>query len=329
MGFLKGDDRRRIAKEKEQRLEELLAAVQEDAQRLSASLGEVKKELDDVVDESAGVSSVMQQFSASIQEMTSNIAEIANVMERLEDSFQNMNNEAQEGAEYAQNSNETAFATMRQSEQERTIVEQRASEVEKALAEKIEQSREAEQIMELTADIMNIADQTNLLALNASIEAARAGEAGKGFAVVADEITKLAASSRTTAEQIKGISHTVITAVAELAEESNKVVTFMREKTVGSYDQLVEVARNYQGDSKIMFDKMQDFSYLSKEFSDQVVDATVEIEAIQKAAQESADAVGQLSQNIEKISEHMSEIDRNYDGNGQLLQQLEQKINLR
>ena len=61
--------------------------------------------------------------------------------------------------------------------------------MERALGEKIEQSKEAEKIMALTADIMEIADQTNLLALNASIEAARARR-GKGFAVVADEITK-------------------------------------------------------------------------------------------------------------------------------------------
>lgn len=38
----------------------------------------------------------------------------------------------------------------------------------------------------------------------------------------------------------------------------------MKDKTMGSYDKLVEVGRKYQGDSKIMFDKMQDFSYVSQ-----------------------------------------------------------------
>ena len=88
-------------------------------------------------------------------------------------------------------------------EEEKKEIEDRANKVEIALKEKIEQSKEAEKIMDLTADIMEIADQTNLLALNASIEAARAGEHGKGFAVVADQIGKLATDSAQAAVNTK------------------------------------------------------------------------------------------------------------------------------
>ena len=314
------------AKKEQEEMKELLQSVLENAQNLAGSINKVGEKLHSATDSSVAISSVMQQFSATIQEITSNIMEVANVMTDMEQSFQKMNEEAQEGADYAQNSNASAYEIMKKSEEEKKEVEARADEVERALGEKIEQSKEAEKIMALTADIMELADQTNLLALNASIEAARAGEAGKGFAVVADEITKLAASSGATASQIKEISNTVITAVSDLANEANNVVSFMKERTIGSYTELVAVGRKYQDDSKIMFDKMQDFAHVSKELLDQVKDSNQSVEAINNAAQESVKGISDLTDNVANISEHMSVIQENNDNNDHFANDLIGKI---
>ena len=313
-------------KKEQEEMNELLQSVLENARNLAGSINKVGETLHSATDSSVAISSVMQQFSATIQEITSNIMEVANVMTDMEQSFQKMNEEAQEGADYAQNSNTSAYEIMKKSEEEKKEVEARADEVERALGEKIEQSKEAEKIMALTADIMEIADQTNLLALNASIEAARAGEAGKGFAVVADEITKLAASSGATASQIKEISNTVITAVSDLANEANNVVSFMKERTIGSYTELVTVGRKYQDDSKIMFDKMQDFAHVSKELLDQVKESNQSVEAINNAAQESVKGISDLTDNVANISEHMSVIQENNDNNDHFANDLIGKI---
>ena len=314
------------AKKEQEEMKELLQSVLENARNLAGSINKVGEKLHSATDSSVAISSVMQQFSATIQEITSNIMEVANVMTDMEQSFQKMNEEAQEGADYAQNSNASAYEIMKKSEEEKKEVEARADEVERALGEKIEQSKEAEKIMVLTADIMEIADQTNLLALNASIEAARAGEAGKGFAVVADEITKLAASSGATASQIKEISNTVITAVSDLANEANNVVSFMKERTIGSYTELVAVGRKYQDDSKIMFDKMQDFAHVSQELLDQVKESNQSVEAINNAAQESVKGISDLTDNVANISEHMSVIQENNDNNDHFANDLIGKI---
>lgn len=310
-----------------ERIYEVLKDVQKHSDNLAKSVEKMDANIGSTTDEAMNVSSVMQEISASVQEMTSNIMEISEVMEEMSQSFGDINAEAKDGAEYAENSNKDAYEIMTRSETERAQILKRAQEVEDALQEKITQSKQVEQIMNLTGDIIQIADQTNLLALNASIEAARTGEAGKGFAVVADEITKLAEDSMKTASQIKDISNTVITAVSELAEESGNVVEFMREKTVGSYTQLVEVGRKYQGDSKIMYDKMQDFSTLASSLSGQVDTTTHTIEAIKTAAQESEKAVMDSADSIARITQHMTDIRESSENNAQIAAALDSNIN--
>lgn len=300
--------------------------TKQDAQNLADSMEALYEQLSRVSGEVAGISGMMEEFNASITEMTSNIMEISSVMVSLEQSFQGMSEESKDGSDYAQNSNGDAYKIMKNSEQERREVENRALEVERALQQKIEQSRQAERIMDLTANIMEIADQTDLLALNASIEAAHAGEAGKGFAVVAEEIKKLASDSSETASQIKDISNIVVNAVSGLADESKNVVVFMKEKTMGSYGELVEVGRKYQGDSKVMFDKMQDFASLSKSLSEQVANSTHAIEAIRSAAQEVTDSVSEFTRNIASIEADMEDIQQKYQQSRQMCRNLQNDI---
>lgn len=291
-----------------QELKRLLEEARVNAKNLRKSLENIDTHMHGVSDHAGEIGSIMQEYGTSISQMNENISEIANVMEEMENSFEGMNEEAKDGARYAQNSNKAAYDIMMESENERREVEERANVVEKALMDKIEQSKEAEKILDLTANILEIADQTNLLALNASIEAAHAGDAGRGFAIVADEITKLAASSSETAEQIKEISASVLNAVSGLASEAENVVTFMKDKTMGSYDKLVEVGRKYQGDSKIMFDKMQDFSYVSQSLLEQVADSNKSVDAIRTAAGETEQSLNSIMDKMDEIDDSIKEI---------------------
>ena len=308
--FGKKNDELVISAAEKEKFQSVIAEVAENAKRLSESINKVNVFLGDMSKDTQDVSAVMSEEGASLHTMSDNVVEIAKVMADMEVAFEGMSEEAKDGADYAQNSNNEAYEIMVRSEEQRKEVEDRANAVEQALVQKIEQSKEAEKILDLTADIMEIASQTNLLALNASIEAARAGEAGKGFAVVADEITKLAASSSETANQIKVISNTVLTAVSELASEAENVVGFMKDKTMGSYAELVEVGRKYQSDSKIMFDKMQDFSFVAKNLLGQVEESTRAVESIKVASAESVDAVENLNENISNIADAIDEISR-------------------
>lgn len=312
--------------EEKNKVRKVFTDVENDAKGLATSIGNVNGRIKAVAGETTNMSCVMEEFNASLQEMSANITELSNSMEEMDESFVQMSEEAQDGKDYAQNSNNTAYDIMTRSENERRQVEAMAEEVEASMREKIRESKKAERILDLTRDIMEIAEQTNLLALNASIEAARAGDAGRGFAVVAGEITKLAASTKVTASEINDISNTVLTAVSQLAEEANKVVDFMKEKTVGSYSDLVEVGHKYQADSKIMFDKMQDFAYIAQSLSEQLDEATRTIDSIRTSATESASAVGEVTNSVLMISEEVDEIRESNEENDKLAEKLSKDI---
>tara|TARA_R110002167_G_scaffold44413_8_gene133630 strand:- start:1655 stop:2977 length:1323 start_codon:yes stop_codon:yes gene_type:complete len=83
----------------------------------------------------------------------------------------------------------------------------------------------AQNIIQLTSTVNEIADQTNLLALNAAIEAARAGEHGRGFAVVADEVRGLAGRSAEAAAEIENI-------VSDVVQGANKIDTLVNSTIV-------------------------------------------------------------------------------------------------
>ena len=314
-----------IQQERE-KVKAVFAEVQTDANTLANSIDDVAGRIGMVAEETTNMSSVMQEFTASLEEMSSNITEISDNMEEMDESFVQMSEEAQDGKDYAQDSNNTAYDIMKRSETQRREVEAMAEQVEASMREKIEESKKAERILDLTRDILEIADQTNLLALNASIEAAHAGDAGRGFAIVADEINKLSVMTSTTAKEISEISSTVLNAVTQLADEANKVVEFMKDKTVGSYTELVEVGHKYQGDSKIMFDKMQDFAYIASSLSESLDQATKTIETIRNSAMESANAVSEFTNSVLVISEEMEEIRENNEENDRIANKLNTSI---
>ena len=324
--FNRRKERDYALEQEKEKTREVFVDVQENAGNLASSISTVAGRIQSVAGETMNMSSVMEEFSASLEEMSANITELSDSMEEMDESFTQMSEEAQDGKDYAQDSNNTAYDIMTRSEAKRREVEAMAEQVEASMREKIEESKKAERILDLTRDILEIADQTNLLALNASIEAAHAGDAGRGFAIVADEINKLSIMTSTTAKEISEISSTVLNAVTQLADEANKVVEFMKDKTVGSYTELVEVGHKYQGDSKIMFDKMQDFAYIASSLSEQLDEATKTIESIRNSATESAHAVGEFTDSVLVISEEIDGIRQSNDENDRIASALSKKI---
>jgi methyl-accepting chemotaxis protein len=161
------------------------------AERIGATIGEIKASASEVTNASAEISSSTTDLSQRTEEQAASLEETSAAMEEISATVKN-------NAENAQAANQSASGT-------RTVADRGGQVVAKAVdaMAKIEES--SRKISDIIGVIDEIARQTNLLALNAAVEAARAGEAGRGFAVVASEVRSLAQRSSQAAKDIKDL----------------------------------------------------------------------------------------------------------------------------
>jgi methyl-accepting chemotaxis protein len=200
--------------------DELMLAMQDMVDRVSAALREVASVSDQVAIGGG-------QLSAASETMAQGATEQAASLEEVSSSINEFSSQTKMNAE---NANE-ASSIAKQATEASQKGDEDMQTLTKAMGEITESSRNISQIIKT---IDEIAFQTNLLALNAAVEAARAGAHGKGFAVVAEEVRNLAARSAKAAKETADMIELAIARAENGAESVGQAAERLKEILSGS-----------------------------------------------------------------------------------------------
>lgn len=233
-----------------------------------SSMNETFKEIKEATVQVKGGS---EQVASTAQTLSQGAAEQVSGIEELTASIGEINEEVQNSANNAKDTNKIAYDLGEQ-------IQGSNEKMKEMLYAMNEIENSSRNIKEVITTIDSIAEQTNLLALNAAIEAARAGEAGKGFAVVAEEVRKLAEESskavKNTAELIEGsmksvengkvIADTTAMSLVEVVDYTKNVVELVNNITKSLEEQALSIKQINGGIDQIA-DVVQSNSAISEE----------------------------------------------------------------
>lgn len=272
------------------------------------------------------VSATMEQMSAAMEESNAALEQVNNSIMLAYNAIEDIYQQSEDGSRSSDQIMRNASEVYDRAVQNREKAASQAAEMAQIVQEKIEKSREVEQIRELSKNIISITEETNLLALNASIEAARAGEAGRGFAVVADEIGKLATNSAGAATQIQKVTADVIASVDELAAEAEEMINFMNGTAMDGYEKLLETSENYRGDVGSMNEMMQKFASESREMRNSMDTIKDMVEGLKTAIDESTLGIGNVSNMTSALTDSVHDIGSEANSNMDIAGQLNSEV---
>ena len=305
----------------------VVSSISDSSNKLSGSVDTALNTSTRTNDQLTGVSATMEEMSAAMEQTSASIQQVQNSTNKIKEEVQEMFDSVQNGTNYASDMEKRAMEMRKHAEEETEEAKRAADDMTASLNDKIEKSKAVEGISGLTQTILEIASQTNLLSLNASIEAARAGEHGKGFAVVAEEISGLATNSAETAKKIQVISDEVIGNVRELAEESTRMVDFVREKTIGGYQQLMDTGVQYQEDAQKISEMLKDVEVASQHIEGSMNDMAMAMDGVTNAVNDSAKGIGDVSDAVSDMSGSMQSNADIANENAKIAQQLDGEVN--
>ena len=284
--------------EEERKKQELLSNLSSQLKdSINASLGSVKKAIDNIGNVSEDLSFAAQESSSQSSSASQDIETVGNSMASVAAATEELSSSIAEITQQTQKSDQLSGEANNKAELST-----------EAVAKLSQTSQDIGGVLEL---ISGIAGQINLLALNATIEAARAGEAGKGFAVVASEVKDLANQTASATEEIQqqinnvqnvsdeveGSINSIIDSIKEIQNISGSVSNSIsgQNQATQEISSMVQSTSSTTNEAVESIKQVSNSSGVTKESSDKLVEATntltKEMQSLQDALEEIAEKI--------------------------------------
>ena len=307
-------------------LDTLLGQVRKSGLSLTSDVEKALEHVSALNDEIENISATTEELSASMEETAASAQQIETMSKQIEEVSKNIAVRSQEGAEKAVSIHERATKAKEETKENQQKAKDMRLEISESLEKALEEAKVVEQIQTLAQSIMGITSQTNLLALNASIEAARAGEAGRGFAVVADEIRELAEQSKETVENIQKVTENVTHAVANLSNDSSRLLQFVSEDITQDFASFLEVSDAYNEDAAYVDDLVNDFSAISQELLASIDNVLSAITDVGRATNEGAIGTSEIAERSTTVAEKSNQVLAVLKNTGKMAEELKENV---
>ena len=260
---------------------QLMSSMKLMADNLRQIIGQVAGTATQVASAASQLQSTAERIATGAEQVAAQSGTVATAGEEMSATSGDIAQNCQMAAAGALRASQSAQNGAEVVENTVTVMGQIAHKVQETAKTVASLGARSDQIGDIIGTIEDIADQTNLLALNAAIEAARAGEQGRGFAVVADEVRALAErttrATREIGEMIKAIQNETKGAVAAMEQGVHQV-----EEGTG------EAAKS---------------GVALRDILEQVNDVAMQVNQIATAAEEQTATTGEISSNMNQITE--------------------------
>ncbi|SCY07035.1 methyl-accepting chemotaxis protein [Lachnospiraceae bacterium XPB1003] len=296
-------------------IRQIITNISGSSRTLADSIDNSQKITTDTVDKIQSVSGTISSMSDSMSLTSDTLEGVKGSAENVLALVSEMSKSVNRMSDYAEEMNERAKKVSDHADDAVKDAEDSSERMAETMNLRIEEAGQVDSIKTLTDRILAISEETNLLSLNASIEAARAGESGRGFAVVAGQIGLLAETSAQTATEIQEISQKVIDSVQGLVEESERMIKYIRENTIGGYRTLKDTGDHYSEDamriSELMNDTVEKFKQIEQSMHEMTGSVDSVTDLVERNVMDIEDVVSSARDMNDNMKKNMDAVNEN------------------